>query len=286
MHLHVICSYLYVSRVTAVSQLDFAPSLLRRVAIGTHGTRTRCTTHHTLRRGAAGLCARVRACAGAAESLHTYTLHTTHTMFTCCVLVRYLYVSCGCVSADSAPFLLWLVSQSAHAAHGHTALHTTHYTHNVHVLCTCTLFVRLVRLCLSRLRTLPPPACRNRHTRHTDTLHYTLHTTAWRRGPVCACTRVCGCCRIFTYIHTTHYTYNVNVPFLCMFTLFVRLLQLCLSRLRTLPPLDCRSHHTRHTDTLHYTLHTLHTQCSRCVLVRHLYVSCWPVHDIVITNMV
>jgi len=25
---------------------------------------------------------------------------------------------------------------------------------------------------------------------------------AWRRGPVCACTRVCWCRRIFTYIHT------------------------------------------------------------------------------------
>ena len=24
----------------------------------------------------------------------------------------------------------------------------------------------------------------------------------WRRGPVCACTRVCWCSRIFTYIHT------------------------------------------------------------------------------------
>ena len=40
------------------------------------------TTHDTpeLWRGAAGLCARVRACAGAAESLHTYMpIHTTHT---------------------------------------------------------------------------------------------------------------------------------------------------------------------------------------------------------------
>jgi len=26
---------------------------------------------------------------------------------------------------------------------------------------------------------------------------------AWRRGPVCACTRVCWCRRIFTYIHTS-----------------------------------------------------------------------------------
>ena len=26
----------------------------------------------------------------------------------------------------------------------------------------------------------------------------------WRRGPVCACTRVCWCRRIFTYIHTLH----------------------------------------------------------------------------------
>ena len=39
------------------------------------------TTHDTpeLWRGAAGLCARVRACAGAAESSHTYMpIHTTH----------------------------------------------------------------------------------------------------------------------------------------------------------------------------------------------------------------
>jgi len=25
---------------------------------------------------------------------------------------------------------------------------------------------------------------------------------AWRHGPACACTRVCWCCQIFTYIHT------------------------------------------------------------------------------------
>jgi len=29
---------------------------------------------------------------------------------------------------------------------------------------------------------------------------------AWRRGPVCACTRVCWCRRIFTYIHTGLYS--------------------------------------------------------------------------------
>jgi len=31
----------------------------------------------------------------------------------------------------------------------------------------------------------------------------------WRRGPVCACTRVCWCRRIFTYIHTyIRYSYS------------------------------------------------------------------------------
>ena len=29
---------------------------------------------------------------------------------------------------------------------------------------------------------------------------------AWRRGPVCACARVCWCRRIFTYIMHTHYS--------------------------------------------------------------------------------
>jgi len=32
---------------------------------------------------------------------------------------------------------------------------------------------------------------------------------AWRRGPVCACTHVCWCRRIFTYIHTSLYSSGV-----------------------------------------------------------------------------
>ena len=36
----------------------------------------------------------------------------------------------------------------------------------------------------------------------------------WRRGPVCACTRVCWCCQIFTYIRHTHsgHTDRENTP--------------------------------------------------------------------------
>ena len=35
-------------------------------------------------------------------------------------------------------------------------------------------------------------------------------TLSWRCGPVCACTRVCWCRRIFTYIHT--YSYTILYP--------------------------------------------------------------------------
>ena len=48
----------------------------------------------------------------------------------------------------------------------------------------------------------------------------------WRRGPVCACTRVCWCRRIFTYIHTTSGTPSQS-------TLLMMILALCPP-----PPLD------------------------------------------------
>jgi len=48
------------------------------------------------------------------------------------------------------------------------------------------------------------------HLQNTQ-LHNTRYAgaLAWRRGPVCACTRVCWCRRIFTYIHA--HTYNTHL---------------------------------------------------------------------------
>jgi len=209
------------------------------------------------------------------------TTHTVHTLFLLCVFVR-LLLSCGCLSADSAPSLLWLVAVGTRSARPgltpwtfrrRSALPAITYRVNTSPL-------RPPRYCPW---TCPPAVLRGgRQTHDTDTTHYThIHIKGF--------TFVLGLTRETHDTDTTHYTLYTHTHKRFYFCVFARLGRCnCLSAdsVRTLPRPACRSRHTQRlvlvwltlTRNRRHTRHgghtTLHTTPKMLIVCVFVHVSC------------